>query len=201
MTGARTVLAGVLLVAGSLAAGASDAADDKGEFGIRGAGLLKCSVYNHEREARSEIYHIVAAWMDGYITGSNQHADDTYDIVSFESTELLAALVSENCKKYPDTPVFAVLRLIVKNSARNRLHAPSKKVEIAMGERKAYLYEEVLRRVQQKLKAGGFYKGPINGAYDAATQEAMKAFQTSIKFQPTGFPDQLTLLRLLNAGS
>jgi Putative peptidoglycan binding domain len=201
MTGAKAYLAGVLIVAGALRASGAAAADDKGEFGIRGAGLVKCSVFNHEREARSEIYHIVAAWMDGYITGSNQHADDTYDIVSFESTELLAALVSENCKKYPDTPVFAVLRLIVKNSARNRLHAPSKKVEIAMGERKALLYEEVLKRIQQKLASGGFYKGPINGAYDAATQNAMKAYQTSVKLRPTGFPDQLTLWRLLSGAS
>jgi hypothetical protein len=201
MTGVKRYLAPALIVGAVLHVSGAVAADDKGEFGIRGAGLVTCSVYNREREKRSEIYHIVAAWMDGYITGSNQHADDTYDIVSFESTELLAALVSENCKKFPDAPVFAVLRLIVKNSAKNRLHAPSKKVEIAMGDRKVSLYEEVLRRIQQKLASGGFYKGPINGTYDAATQKSMKAYQASIKLQPTGFPDQLTLLRLLNGGS
>ena len=198
MTGVRAYLAGILIVSGALQASGAAAADDKGEFGIRGAGLVKCSRYNQEREARSEVYHIIAAWMDGYITGANQHADDTYDIVSFESTELLAALVSENCKKYPDVPLFAVLRLIIKKASANRLHAPSKKVEVEQGERKVYLYEEVLRRTQQKLASAGFYKGPINGTYDAKTQEALKAYQTSIKLRPTGFPDQLTLWRLFN---
>jgi peptidoglycan hydrolase-like protein with peptidoglycan-binding domain len=59
----------------------------------------------------------------------------------------------------------------------------------------------VLRRVQQKLAAAGFYRGPIDGNYDASTQKAMQAFQTSVKLQPTGFPDQATLWRLLHGGS
>ena len=190
-----------LVAAGLLLAQGVTAADDKGQFGVRGAGLVKCAVYESEREARSQIYQIVAAWMDGYITGSNQHADDTYDIVSFESTELLAAIVSENCKKNPETPVFAVLRAVIAQTGKNRLRAPSKKVEVAVGERKVLLYEEVLRRVQQKLAAAGFYQGPIDGTYDAKTRKAMQAYQTSVKLQPTGFPDQATLWRLLHGGS
>jgi len=193
--------AGLLFAAGLLLAQGVTAADDKGQFGVRGAGLVKCAVYDSERDARSQIYQIVAAWIDGYITGSNQHADDTYDIVSFESTELLAAIVSENCKKNPEAPVFAVLRAVVAQAGKNRLRAPSKKVEVAIGERKVLLYEEVLRRVQQKLASAGFYRGPIDGIYSATTQKAMQAYQTSAKLQPTGFPDQATLWRLLHGGS
>jgi hypothetical protein len=191
----------MLVVAGLLLAQAVTAADDKGQFGVRGAGLVKCSVYESEREAGSQIYHIVAAWMDGYVTGSNQHADDTYDIVSFESTELLAAIVSENCKKNPEAAVFAVLRAVVAQAGKSRLRELSKKVEVAVGERKVLLYEEVLKRVQQKLAAAGFYRGPIDGTYSAATQKAMQAYQSSAKLQPTGFPDQVTLWRLLHGGS
>ncbi len=201
MKGAKAYLASLLIVAGTLPAPEAAAADGKGQFGVRGAGLVTCALYNQERDARSEVYRVVAAWMDGYITGSNQHAVDTYDIASFESTELLAALVSENCKKYPDTPIFVVLRAIIEKSAETRLRAPSKKVEVAIGDRKVLLYEEVLRRIQEKLASAGFYRGPINGTYDAKTQAAMKAFQTSAKLEPTAFPDQLTLLRLLSGGS
>jgi peptidoglycan hydrolase-like protein with peptidoglycan-binding domain len=63
------------------------------------------------------------------------------------------------------------------------------------------LYEEVLRRVQQKLASAGFYRGPIDGTYDAKTRKAMQAYQTSVNLQPTGFPDQATLWRLLHGGS
>jgi len=193
-------LAVLLVAAGMLPALPAAAADAKGQFGVRGAGLVTCAVYTEARAARSEVYHVVAGWMDGYITGSNQHADDTYDVVSFEGTELLAALVDENCKKHPDAPVFAVLRAIVQKTSAHRLRAPSPKVEVAIGERKVLLYEEVLRRIQQKLAAAGHYRGPINGAYDADTQAAMRKFQAAAKLQPTGFPDQLTLWRLLVVG-
>lgn len=201
MKSARAVGAGALIAAGLAWGQGAAAADDKGQFGVRGAGLVKCAVFESEREARSQVYQIVGAWMDGYITGSNQHADDTYDVVSFESTEMLAAVVSENCKKNPEAPVFAVLRAVIAQAGKNRLRAPSRQVEVAVGERKALLYEEVLRRVQQKLAAAGLYRGPIDGKYDANTQKALQAFQTSAKLQPTGFPDQVTLWRLLYGGS
>jgi hypothetical protein len=189
-----------LLAAGLLFAHPVPAADDKGQFGVRGAGLVKCSVYESEREARTQIYQLVGAWMDGYITGSNQHAGDTYDILSFESTEMLAAVVGENCRKNPDATVFAVLRAVVAQASKSRLRTPSTKVEVAIGERKVLLYEEVLKRAQQKLAAAGFYRGAIDGTYNAGTQKAMQAFQTSAKLQPTGFPDQVTLWRLLHGG-
>jgi hypothetical protein len=198
---ARACLGRILMAACILLQQGAGAADDKGQFGVRGAGLVKCAVFESEREARSQIYQIVGAWMDGYITGSNQHADDTYDMLSFESTEMLAAVVSENCKKNPEAAVFAVLRAVVAQAGKNRLRAPSKKVELAVGERKVLLYEEVLRRMQQKLAAAGFYRGPIDGKYDAATQKALQAFQTSAQLQPTGFPDQVTLWRLLYGGN
>ena len=201
MRGVIAYLAGISIAAGVLTADVAVAADEKGEFGIRGAGLVTCSIYTREREARSQIYYIIAAWMDGYITGANEHADDTYDIVSFESAELLGALVNENCKKHPQASVFVVLRAILQKSAENRLTAPSKKVEVAIGDRKVFLYEEVLKRAQQKLASAGFYKGPITAEYDARTQEAIKAFQSSIGLEPTGFPDQLTLWRLFNRES
>ena len=198
MAGTRIYLLSILAACGFLLAQVAAAADDKGQYGVRGAALVSCSVYERAREARSEVYRVLAAWMDGYITGTNQHADDTYDTASFESTELLTALISEHCKKHPETPVFAVLKSLVGEFAKNRLRAPSRKVEIVIGDRRALLYEEVVKRVQQKLAEGGFYDGDINSAYGPQVQEAMQAFQESIEFQPTGFPDQLTLWRLFN---
>jgi murein L,D-transpeptidase YcbB/YkuD len=143
---------------------------------------------------------MIASWMDGYITGVNQHAADTYDIASFESTELFAALVSENCKEHPDTPVFAVVNSLIAQSTPNRLVAPSEKVTVTVGDNKVALYQEVVRRVQEKMTAAGFYDGKVDGTYDSQVQEAMGAFQKSIGLQPTGFPDQLTLWRLFNGG-
>ena len=89
------------------------AADDKGQFGVRGAGIISCAIYEKEREAQSEVYLITAAWVDGYITGTNQHMPSTYDLMSFETTELLTAILAEHCKKNPADTVFSVLKIPV----------------------------------------------------------------------------------------
>lgn len=196
----RRLLSPVLLLGGLLLAGPGHGADEEGQFGIRGAGLVPCALFEQEREARSEAYHMIAGWLDGYITGTNQHMDDTYDVASFESTELVVALLSEHCKTHPETPVFAVINTLVPQFADHRLHAPSEKVEIAIGERRALLYVETVRRVQRMLTAAGIYVGETSGVYDAELEAAMRTFQESIGLHPTGFPDQLTLWRLFNEG-
>lgn len=175
------------------------AADDKGQFGVRGAGLISCAIYEKEREAQSEIYLITAAWVDGYITGINQHLPATYDLMSFETTELLAAILAEHCKKNPADTVFSVLKNLFDKLHQDRLQLHSNKTEVVVGERKASLYVEVLKRIQKKLFSAGFYKGEIDGIYSPSTIEAMKEFQRSVKYNPTGFPDQMTLWRLLRS--
>jgi len=196
MPSARICTLTILAAWGLLLAQAAMAADDKGQYGVRGAGLVTCSVYEKEREARSEVYRVIAAWIDGYITGVNQHANDTYDVTSFEGTELLAALISEHCRKSPEKLVFTILKPLVEQTSEHRLRAPSPKTDIVVGERRTRLYRETVKRLQQKLADGGFYTGDVNGAYGSRTREAMRSFQQSIEFEPTGFPDQLTLWRL-----
>jgi len=175
------------------------AADSKGQFGIRGAGLITCAIYEKEREAKSEAYLMTAGWIDGYISGSNQYAPETYDLLSFETTELLTAILAKHCQTHPKDRVFAVLKSLFEKLHQDRLQSLSQKTEVAMGERKVSLYVEVLKRVQEKLAARGLYKGKMTGDYDQPTIDAMKAFQTSAKLKATGFPDQLTLWQLLRA--
>jgi hypothetical protein len=55
---------------------------------------------------------------------------------------------------------------------------------------------KLLRQIQSALAEKGFYKGKPDGATGPATHEALLAFQTSIKEQPTGLLDETTLLAL-----
>ena len=175
------------------------AADSQGRFGIRGAGLISCATYDHERALRSKAYDVVAGWMDGYLTATNQFATRTYDAAPYQSTELYAALVEEYCKQHPAALVFAVLNSLVKFTWNERLRTPSLKVPVEVAARKTSLYEEVIRQVEQQLARRGFYRGSITSTYGTAATAAMKAYQKSIGFTPTGFPDQATLWRLLGA--
>lgn len=193
----RQVRASALVLAMLLAVPAAQGADDKKQFGVRGAGLMSCQMYERAREERSEIYLVAAAWMDGYVTSTNMHADDTYDALPFETTELLAAVIGEHCKKNPNDRLFPVLKNLLEKLHDDRLRSASDKTEIVVGERKVSVYTEVLTRIQQRLSKAGFYQGKIDGDYGAATISAMKAFQRSVNFKPSGFPDQVTLWRLL----
>ena len=175
------------------------AADSKGQFGVRGVGLISCAIYEKEREARSEVYLITAGWIDGYITGTNQHSSETYDLLSFETTELLTVILAKHCKKNPADTIFPVLKNLFVKLNQDRLQFQSKKTEVIVGERKTSLYVEVVKRIQTKLASSGFYKGKVDGNYEQSSIDAMKAFQRSVQFNPTGFPDQATLWRLLRS--
>ena len=188
---------GNILVVSLLISQGAFAADDKGQFGLRGAGLITCAIYEKEREAKSEAYLMTAGWIDGYISGSNQYAPETYDLLSFETTELLTAILAKHCKDNPKDRVFAVIKTLFVKLHQDRLPSFSKKVEVTVGDRKVPLYEEVLKRVQKALASRGLYKGKLTGKYDQSTIDAMKEFQNSVKLTPTGFPDQVTLWRLL----
>lgn len=192
-------MVGLLTLSGASLTQGTLAADANGQFAVRGAGLITCEIYNHERKAQSEVYLITAAWVDGYITATNQYLSDTYDVMSFETTELLAAFLDEHCSEHPRDRVFPVIKSLIAQLYDDRLRMRATKTEIAVGERTTSLYVEVLRRVQSKLASAGFYKGQIDGHFGQSTIEAVKAFQKSIEFRPTGFPDQTTLWRLLRA--
>ena len=173
------------------------AADSQNRFGVRGAGLITCQVYEKERAEGSKAYFVIAGWIDGYITGVNQYASNTYDIASFESTELLTAVLSDHCKMNPQHLVFSVLNSFITQTREDRIREQSHKVTVNAAERSVQLYPEVVRRVQEALKAKGYYQAEVDGIANASTFQALGAIQREIRFEPTGFPDQATLWRLL----
>lgn len=186
-----------LLLIWVLTVSLAEAADKQGQYAVRGVGLVSCKLFISEKAARGDVYLMTAAWVDGYISGTNQHADNTYDVLSFESTELLMNVLEKHCKQYPDDPVFGVVASLFKKLQSDRLVSYSEKITIEEGKRNAQLYKEVVQRLQNALKDKGYYSGPANGSFTGETQAAVAKFQKSIEFEATGFPDQLTLWRLM----
>lgn len=194
----RTAAFGLLLIV-SLQASAALAADDQNRFAIRGVGLLTCAIYENERAAKSASYQIFGGWIDGYITGVNQYAPKTFDILSFESSELIAELLSVHCKENPKDLVFAVLNSMFIKLQDDRIQTPSPHIEVKIDSRSVRLYEDVLRRIQTRLKEEGLYTGEITGTFGESEKAAMTAFQKSLGLEPTGFPDQVTLWKLMRS--
>jgi peptidoglycan hydrolase-like protein with peptidoglycan-binding domain len=53
-----------------------------------------------------------------------------------------------------------------------------------------------VQEIQQALAAAGYYKQEPTGKWDAATTQAMSAYQTDNGFKVTGKPDALSLKKL-----
>ena len=187
----------ILCAALFLIHGTNYAADAQGGFSIRGAGLLSCDVYLKERAEQSKEYLMIGGWLDGYITGVNQYARETYDATSFESTELLTLIIENHCRKQPKDRLYTVVNSLLIKLQQDRLRSGSNLVQVKVGGRETILYKEVVRRMQQALNALGKYQGQADGQFNPPTQKALSEFQRDQKLEGTGFPDQTTLWRLL----
>lgn len=182
--------------------GAAMAADSKGRSAIDGIGAAPCSALIEAQKAEDASFFIsLGGWIDGYISAVNTMNADTFDLTPWEKTELFLMLIEGNCQQNPDLQIVAIVHGLVQSLLPDRLTAPSENKQIDLGEgRKVTHYVETLRRIQKALKERGHYTGAIDGDYGPGTRSAMAAFQKSAELEPTGLPDQLTLLRLLHPG-
>lgn len=190
-----------LLFCGCFWLPSSHASDASKAFSIRGVGALPCETYLQELEKKSNVAFMIGGWLDGYVTATNRHTPDTYDALSFESTELVANLLAGHCKTHPKDPLFAVLGALLTQIQHDRLRERSPRVKGAVGEQQFTIYAEVLQRVQRKLSALGLYFGDPEPEFGEKTREALAAFQHGNNMQATGLPDQATLWRLLRQSS
>jgi hypothetical protein len=176
-------------------------ADSNDQFSIRGAGLLTCEAYMAERKAQSPAYLMIGGWLDGYVTGVNQYARDTFDAVPFQSAELLLLIVSRHCQNNPKDRLFAVVNSLLHRMENDRLTVSSPMVAVRVGEYQTALYVEVIRRMQVALARSGFLSGQANGQWTQETEAGLASYQKASNLEATGYPDQTTLWKLLAAES
>ena len=175
----------------------SHAEDANGRFAVKGAGTLPCKVLTAEREKKSNGYFLIGGWVEGYLSAHNRYVDDTFDITSFESTELLLAVIGDHCAKHPEDRLYPVVNAMIAKLAEERLRTTSERIQVSDGTRTTMLYQATIRRIQEALAAKQLYQGDADGTFSDATKTALAAFQKGINFEATGFPDQATLWRLL----
>ncbi len=82
-----------------------------------------------------------------------------------------------------------------------RLRAVSPFVRVKVGDQETQLYREVVVRAQRELARRGHYRGAVDGQWNPSVQQALAGFQRGQKLQPSGFPDQAALWRLLRSGA
>jgi hypothetical protein len=180
-----------------LAASTAHAADRNGKFAVKGPGIGSCERFVKAKEAKAQEYFLFGGWLDGYLTAQNQARKDTFDVVSWENTDVLAAYLEAFCRKNPDALFYRAVEAMVEALLPRRIKSESDLVKIEHGGQRTALYRETLRRVQRHLKDQGFYKGTVDGLYGPGTRKAILGFQRQEGIAESGIPDPLTLYHML----
>jgi hypothetical protein len=175
---------------------ALQAADKDGRSAVKGVGRAPCSEFVKVRENRAQEYMLFGGWIDGYMTGFNQFAPETYDMAPWESTELLAALLENHCRQNPEESFGRAVVAMHMALREDRLQSFSEMQVLGEGDQRVGVYKETLRQAQSKLKQEGVYSGAPDGIYGPGTKAAFEAYQRKNSLQVTGLPDQPTLLKL-----
>ncbi len=191
------ILLAALLVAALMAAAPVHAADGSGRFAVKGAGVASCGNFVDLRAEKSKTIFVFVGWLQGYLSAFNQFTGDTYDVVSWERTEILLRAIERYCEKNRDRKFYAAVAGLANSLMPDRLKTASKRVKATSGKESVTVYREVLRRMQIALADRGFYFGKADGLFGPNTRVGIEAFQRAEKIKVTGIPDQLTLLRLL----
>lgn len=186
----------VLAVSLAIAAASAHCADARSKYSVRGSGLLTCAHFVQARKTRSNAYYAFAGWIDGFVTARNQQQENTYDVLSFESLELLMLLINQHCEKHPNDHFFSVVNSLLERRQGDRLVEESPILKVQVGKRTALHYVETIIRLQKKLGALGYFHGTVTGGYGDDVKRAVAAYQKDHGMKPTGFPDQTTLWRI-----
>jgi hypothetical protein len=198
-TGQHTVSGGLLLgLMLLLPAHPLKAADQNHQFAALGGGVVSCARFLEARQAKDKEYFMLGGWVDGYLTARNQLSPETFTLTPWQSTDLLMGLLAQYCGKNPDAPLLRGVMLMAEALKTQRLKSASERVKVRIGSLSHDFFREVLVQMQTRLTRAGYYKGSASGDFNAETIAAMKQFQRANGLEASGFPDQKTLLKLMN---
>lgn len=169
------------------------AADAEGRFAIKGGGAFDCATYVAETDKGEHNAFMFGGWVYGYITGSNQHMPDTFDLAPWETLDTLTGYLVGYCRANPRASLAQAVFQLVQAMKDDRLVSASAPERVGRGDRQVIIYPEVVRRLQQKLLDAGHLSTQPSGEFDKATSDALMVWQRANGLEPSGVPDQQSL--------
>ena len=170
------------------------AADQNGNYAVKGAGISSCAAFNAARETKGREYYMFAGWIEGFLTAANLYEDETFDVAPWQNTEVLAAALDSWCKRNPTEKFHLAAAALTREFFPARLKRQSVPVVVGGEDDGVVLYQEMLDRVSVRLRELG-YLGEGMAAGDA-TATALGRYQEAVDIPATRLPDQLTMLYL-----
>ena len=174
------------------------ASDTSGRYSVKGIGVVSCSTFVDAKDNKKPSYFQFGGWIEGFISASNKHLSQTYDISPWQTTETIATIVYTACKKSPEAKFAGVVNEIVTQLSPTALKEHSKLISLSHGKYSLELPEAIYMQVQSRLKNLGFLK---EKASENTTKNALMQFQRENDLPVTGLPDQYTLWNILDEQS
>lgn len=180
-----------------LSAAPSFAADTNGNFAIKGAGLQTCEKFTTAFEEQNTDIMLYGGWIDGYLTGKNQHVNGVFDLASWQNTQTLLGLTKSACAQLPaDTQFMSAFDKVVRVLFDTQLDVASEITGLKSGTKQSFVYKATLEQMQSALAGLGYEVGADQGVFDATTAASLQAFQKDKNLPVSGLPDQRTLFEL-----
>ena len=132
-------------------------------------------------------------WLQGYLTGFNALNQDTFDLLPWQPSELVAEF--NVCKQNPDAAFLQVVNEVVREVLYpQRITSASERAKIGEGGERPTCTGTPCGGPAAPGRDGA-PQGGVDGS-PARYQGAVEAFQRSAGLPPTGIPDQRTLIAL-----
>lgn len=190
-----------ILAAGSAAlmlwSEAAQAVDAQQRYNPHGLGRMTCKRFVEVCEKGDVNCKLSSTYIDGYITAFNALNPETFDLLSWQDSGVVAEFAFNICKQHPDAVLIEALNEIVRRVlAPGRIRTAAEPVRVGEGKDSVLLYRDSIREMQQRLVDTGHLKGGVDGSFGPGTKAAITSFQTAVGLEPTGVPDPRTLASL-----
>lgn len=174
----------------------SFSADSKGKFAVKGAGSHTCSDFIQAANEKSTNYYLYGGWLEGFISSYNQFQSNNFDITPWQTTELMLVLLKRHCTKNTEVRFLTAVNTLIKTLFPIRLESENNFVKIQVSGSESYYYQEIVMRAKKRLKVLGYLQGEIKPVFDKTDVIAFSNYQKAIGINPSGIPDQQTLVSL-----
>lgn len=183
------------LVSGGLASNPLSAANDDGQYAVRGVGSTTCNAFLQQVSDEGELPLRYVAWVSGYLSALNRLESSTFDVSYIHENDDILALAGRLCASEEELLLETALARLVTFMSNSRLTRESDLVRLQSGENQAVVRRETYDRFLGVLVEQGFLQTAKE--FDEDVRDAIMAFQTEKGLQETGLPDTNTLVLAL----
>lgn len=197
---ART-LCGLAVALAATAAAPALAASPSGQYALKGVGQHTCAQFLAAREQGSSQYVAYGAWLAGYLTAVNKHVAGVVDVAPWQTLDLVAAYVANLCASSGDALLARAVEVTVEALLPGSVEGDVEQLTVSAGDRETRIYDQVLKRAQERLSEAGFHDGKADGAFGPQTEKSFRDFQKANGIDETGLPDLKTLYVLFRSSA